>query len=238
MTDFRTVLKDPFDEFYPFRDDTHLTIPVGWGLAWKDEGKPGPVRPECQKETIDIDQGVRSPPYGAKIAHAFAFFDASLWKSFTVEQGRKVRVSVWTTAEIQGDGLLACRIGIDPYGSGGGDAWDDQIIWSDWRSTANEDFVSYKWRSAIIECVADSDQITVFLHAKADHAIKTNAAFFDDFMLEVEVVDTPEDPPPPIGGTLLQRIDTMDAIIGVLQIELAELRIFVTTGTVTALVVE
>jgi len=209
-----TTIIDGFEDgFHWFGGDGHLEIPNDWGVAWVPGDKPGPVRPECKYELRGRDQGVRTGDYGSKIAHSYAFFDAALYRSFAVPRGAEVTASVWTTAE--SGGLLACQVGIDPHGAGGGDFQDEAVVWGEWWGTANDGFESYDWRQVSSVAVAESDQITVFLRCKCDDPVQTNAGFFDDFSLtfEGDAPQPPEPPTPPPSGDHVLRVYLDDVLI-------------------------
>jgi len=223
------VIRDGFEDgFHAFGGDEHLTIPAGWGVAWVDGEKPGPVRPECKPEIKGRDKGIRTGTYGAKIAHSYSFFDAALYRSFRVPRGAVVRASAWTTAE--SGGLLACQVGIDPIGGGGGDFGDAEVVWGEWWGTGNEGFHPYDWHRVMAEATAESDQVTVFLRCKSDNPVQTNAGFFDDFELSYEG-ETPEPPTPPPSGSIQEHIDRIRA-------ELDALEDFVHSAAVRCIVVE
>jgi hypothetical protein len=204
-----TIYESSFEVEGFTSDDTHLVRPNGWDVSYVDGSKPGPVRPEIQPEDTERgDRGVHSGRYGVKLTHAYAFYDAALYKRFTVGEGTEVEFYAWTTAD--SPGLVAGRVGIDPYG--GTDHKAGSVVWSEWYGTANPGFEPYRWQQLMSIAIAQADTITVFLGASADDAVQYNSCFFDD--IKVWVDDESPDPEPepepeytqvvdvPINGTL------------------------------------
>ena len=193
----QTIYHTSFDEgFGPLEGEPLLLVPTGWRLAWAPGQKPGPVRPEVQPEIKSRgDHGMLTGENGVKIAHAYAFFDAALYRTFAASPGRRYRVSAWCTAESQGG--LACRVGIHPAAET--DHADPYAVWSTWYGTDDHDFAPYRWQQRSSETIAESQLITVFLRCTARDAVQVNAGFFDDVLLEGDEGPTP---PPPDGGLL------------------------------------
>jgi hypothetical protein len=187
-----TIYESSFEVEGFTSDDVHLVRPNGWDVSYVDGTKPGPVRPEIQPEDSNNgDRGVHSGRYGVKLTHAYAFYDAALYKRFTVGAGTEVEAYVWTTAD--SPGLVAGHVGIDPRG--GTDHKADHVVWSEWYGTRNPGFEAYNWQQLMSVATAESDTVTVFLGAAATDAVQYNSCFFDD--IKVWIDETPEPEPEP-----------------------------------------
>jgi hypothetical protein len=195
-----TIYRTSFDEgFEPVEGQQLLLTPKGWLVGWAAGDKPGPVRPEVQPEIRSRgDRGMLTGQHGVKIAHAYAFFDAVLYRCFSASPGRRYRLTAWSTAESQGG--LACQVGIHPSGELD---WTDPLVeWSSWYGTDDADFLPYRWQARSVEQIADSDLITIFLHCTARDAVQVNAGFFDDVLL----MGDEQPAPPPTDEGLLQYV--------------------------------
>lgn len=197
-----------FDEgFSEYQGEEFLLVPDGWHPVWKPGDKPGPVRPEVQPEIRSRgDRGIRTGEHGLKLAHAWAFFDAALYRQFASSPGLLYRISAYATAESGGG--LACRVGIDP--TGGTELESETIVWSEWYGTDDADFQPYTWQQRAAEAQAcprvrgdDGDLVTVFLRCACRDPVQVNAGFFDDVTFSGEPYA-----PPPDGG-LLDLIDQL-----------------------------
>ena len=178
-----------FDEgFEPYEGQEHLLAPIGWHVTWLPGDKPGPVRPEIQPEIKSRgDRGIHTGENGVKLAHAFAFFDAALYRSYAATPGTIYAAKAWCTAESGGG--LACQIGIDPTGSPNMRA--QGIAWSHWYGTDDPHFEPYKWATVAAQAQATGQQITVFLRCACRDAVQVNAGFFDDLELYANDNDPP-----------------------------------------------
>lgn len=221
-----TVFRSSFDEgFAPYDGEPLLLAPVGWKVAWLLGDKPGPVRPEIQPEIKSRgDKGVHSGENAVKLAHAYAFFDAVLYRVFAASPGTLYRALAWATAESQGG--LACRVGLDP--SGGENFLAQEVAWSDWYGTDDPQFAAYRWQTVAAEVIATGEQITLFLRCACRDAVQTNAGFFDDVALYAE--DVAEPPPAPGPG--------INAYIRALEEDIADLKRYIADNQYTCLIVE
>ncbi|MFN2230463.1 MAG: hypothetical protein ACK2VA_11890 [Anaerolineae bacterium] len=202
----QTIYHTSFDEgFEPQQGEQLLLTPKGWIVAWSPGEKPGPVRPEVQPEIRSRgDRGMLTGENGVKICHAYAFFDAVLYRCLAAAPGRRYRLSAWTTAESQGG--LACQVGIHPAGELD---WADPFVqWSTWYGTDDDDFLPYRWQSRATEVVAEKDLITIFLRCTARDAVQVNAGFFDDVAVES---DEGQINPSPAPGSLADYLDQLRA---------------------------
>jgi len=191
---FSTGFED--GKFPPYNGQDFLLVPEGWHPDWVPGVKPGPVRPEVQPEDREKgDRGIHSGRFGAKLAHAYSFFDAVLYRTLPSTQGKKYVARGWATAESQGG--LGNQIGIDP--TGGTDFRADSVVWSDWWGTDFPEFEPYFWRQMSTgEVTAECGRVTVFLRVKCRNAVQVNAGFWDDIELLEEEGSSP--PPPPEKG--------------------------------------
>ena len=160
---------------------------------------------------------MRTGRFAANFFTVFATHDGCLYRKFKVEPGKLVRASVWcmnvTNSRTGQDGGHGMRVGIDPTGSQ--DHTGVSVVYGDWWSIYMEDSQEREWRQVTVETIAQSDEITVFLHAKCDFPAAINASHWDDFMLEVGEVDEatelaePEAPGAPAGYPTLDEIEQM-----------------------------
>ena len=215
-----TVYQTSFEEgFYDYQGIGELTCPNGWTPKWV-QGPGGGVlhRPEYDAKDDDKNQPeVRTGRFAANFFTVFATHDGCLYRKFKVEPGKLVRASVWcmnvTNSRTGQDGGHGMRVGIDPTGSQ--DHTGVSVVYGDWWSSYMEDWQEREWRQVTVETIAQSDEITVFLHAKCDFPAAINASHWDDFMLEVGEVDEatelaePEAPGAPAGYPTLDEIEQM-----------------------------
>lgn len=191
-TEMEVIFREDFEtgDFRPY-GDAPLLVPVGWDVDWVPGEKPGPVRPEVQPEDAERgDKGIHSGRYGVKLAHAYSFFDAVLYRTFSAAQGREYQARGWTTAESQGG--LGSRIGIDP--TGGTNFRAETVRWGkDWWGTDLPEFYSYLWRQLTTPVtVAEDSSVTVFLEVRCRDAVQVNAGFWDDIELLAASVEEPQ----------------------------------------------
>jgi hypothetical protein len=210
-----------FDEgFEPQSGEQLLLTPKGWTVAWTPGEKPGPVRPEVQPEIRSRgDRGMLTGENGVKIAHAYAFYDAVLYRCLAARPGRRYRLSAWTTAESNGG--LACQVGIHPAGDA--DWTDEFVAWSTWYGTDDADFLPYRWQQRTTEVIAETELITIFLHCTARDAVQVNAGFFDDVLLEGDEGTTP----PPTAGNLAEYLDQLNRTHAQLGADLQALQSYI-----------
>jgi hypothetical protein len=224
----QTIYATSFDEgFEPQAGEQLLLTPKGWTVAWAPGEKPGPVRPEVQPEIRSRgDRGMLTGENGVKICHAYAFFDAVLYRCIAARPGRRYRLSAWTTAESNGG--LACRVGIHPAGDrvappqGGTDHTDQFVSWSTWYGTDDDDFLPYRWQRRSTEAIAEAELITILLRCTARDAVQVNAGFFDDVLLEGD-----EGPPPAPTGGLPEYLDQLRRTHAQLSADLQALETYI-----------
>lgn len=220
----RTIYRSSFDEGFEYQDaENSIQKPVGWEAVWLPGEKPGPVQPEFRTELRSRgDKGIRTGENGVKMAHAYAFFDACLFRSFAAQPGADYRAEVWATAESLGG--LACRIGL---ASGAPAFLHTELPWSPWYGTDDNLFRPYHWQPVSIEHTATADHITVYLRCKCRDAVQVNAGFFDDVALYL----LSENDPPAGSDGLMHHIGRLgDALEGLEE--------FVTQDTRTCLLVD
>ena len=172
---------------------------------------------------------MRTGEHGCKLAHAYAYFDAVLYRTFTTAIGRLLRAQVWTTAESIGG--LACQIGIDP--AGGFEPGDPTVVWSDWYGTDDPLFQPYRWQQVVADAEAQAPVVTVLLRCKARDAVQVNAGFFDDIAV---FSDEPEPPPTPHG--IGPYVDAIDATLQQARADVDALRQYISEQSRTCLLID
>jgi hypothetical protein len=186
----RTVYKSSFDEgFYDYQGEGELTCPTGWTPQWI-QGPGGGVlhRPEFDAKNKELGQPeVRTGQYAANFFTVFATHDGCLYRKFKVKKGSYVRASVYcmnvSNSSAGHNGGHGMRIGIDP--AGGEDHTAQTVEYGEWWSSYMPEWREREWHKVEVETVALADEITVFLHGKADYAADINASHWDDFRLEM-----------------------------------------------------
>ena len=185
-----------------------LTCPIGWTPQWIefDDDPPGILhRPEYDMK--DKQQGhpeVHSGRFAATFNTRHATHDGCLYRKFKVGKGKGVRVRVMAMGishedDMVTDGGHGMRVGIDP--TGGEDHTALSVVYGDWYSSYMKDkkfgaqqYKEGKWVEVSAETVSKAEEVTVFLHARADFGVDINASHWDD--LVIEVGDASEIPPP------------------------------------------
>lgn len=228
-----TVFKSSFGEgFYDFQGIGELTCPNGWTPQWV-QGPGGGVLHRPEYDAKDKQGGqpeVHTGRYGANFFTVFATHDGCLYRKFKVGKDKFVRATVYCmgVSHSQGgrDGGHGMRIGVDPFG--GTDHTALTVEYGEWWSSYMPEWKERAWQKIEVETVTQSDEITVFLHAKCDFPADINASHWDDFKLETsDVVPASEvaalQPQPPAGGELtLAQIKA--AVREVIREELDRLR--------------
>ncbi len=184
-----TIFKSSFEEgFYDYQGTGELTCPTGWTPKWI-QGPGGGVlhRPEYDAKNRQKGQPeVRTGQYAANFFTVFATHDGCLYRKFKVKKGSYVRASVYcmnvTNSSTGKDGGHGMRIGIDPTGAEDHTALTVQ--YGEWWSSYMPEWREREWHKVEVETIAQADEITVFLHAKADYPADINASHWDDFKLE------------------------------------------------------
>lgn len=195
-----TVFQSSFDEgFYDFQGIGELTCPNGWTPDWIEfeHDPPGVLhRPEYDFKDSQLGQPeVHSGRWAATFNTRHATHDGCLYRKFQVGKGKGVRARIWTMGvshedDMKTDGGHGMRVGIDP--TGGEDHTDLTVVYGDWYSSymkgsqfGDMRYREGKWVEISSEVVSGAEEITVFLHARADFAVDINASHWDDFVLEV-----------------------------------------------------
>jgi hypothetical protein len=82
------------------------------------------------------------------------------------------------------------RLGIDPTGATKFDGLN--VRYGDFYSTymtgvehGSQRYEEGKWVEVTAEAIAEADQITVFMHSKADFAVQISASHWDNLVVEV-----------------------------------------------------
>jgi hypothetical protein len=197
-----TFFQSSFEEgFADYKGIGELTCPKGWTPGWVQGSKPGVLhRPEYDAKDAEKGQPeVRTGRFAANFFTTHATHDACLYRKFKVGKDTGVRASVWCMNvshedDLVTDGGHGMRIGIDP--TGGTDHTSLSVLYGPWWSSYMKEFgwEERKWRRVAVDAIAEADEITVFLHARADWAVDINASHWDDF--ELEVGDADEVSPP------------------------------------------
>lgn len=202
-----TFFQSSFEEgFYDYKGIGELTCPNDWTPDWIDGDAPGVLhRPEYDlKDKQKGQPEVHSGRFAANFFTAHATHDGCLYRKFQVGKGKGVRVRVMTMGvshedDMVTDGGHGMRVGIDP--TGGEDHTDLSVVYGDWYSSymkgkkfGAQEYREGKWVEVSAETVSEVDEVTVFLHSRADFAVDINASHWDDFV--VEVGDASEIPPP------------------------------------------
>jgi hypothetical protein len=193
-----TFFETTFDEgFEDYRGIRELTCPKGWTPDWVQGHEPGVLhRPEYDQKDKQAGQPeVHTGRFAANFFTAHATHDACLYRSFKVGEGKGVRARVMVMGishedDLVTDGGHGMQVGIDP--TGGTDFTALSAVYGDWYSSymkgdrfGDNEYEENKWVEVSVDAVSEADEITVFLHAKADFAVDINASHWDDFRLEV-----------------------------------------------------
>jgi hypothetical protein len=231
----KPVFQTSFAEgFYDYQGIGELTCPNGWTPAWIQGPGNGVLhRPEYDAKDKEKGQPeVRTGRFAANFFTVYATHDGCLYARFRIGKGRRVRASIWcmnvTNSASGQDGGHGMRVGIDP--SGGRDHTSDDVVYGEWWSSYMDEWVERKWQMVTTETVSQTDEITVFLHAKCDYAADINASHWDDFVLEVGEVEaaptpTPEQPSQPQASDMPTLAQIEEVVRRVVQEELAKFKL-------------
>jgi hypothetical protein len=205
-----TIFKTSFEAgFEDYEGIGELTVPKGWTPDWLDLAKhePGKLhRPEYDhKDKFAGQPEVHSGRFAANFFTVFSTHDACLYRTFDVKKGEAVRVRAMVMSvchdkdkSLGGHGM---RLGIDPTGATKFDGLNVRYgkYYSTYMTGAEHGSKRYeegKWVEVTAEAIAEADQVTVFLHSKADFAVQISASHWDDVVVEVGA-PTEIDPPKP-----------------------------------------
>jgi hypothetical protein len=190
----QTVFETSFEEgFYDYQGIGELTCPNDWKPQWVQGPGQGVLhRPEYDAK--DREKGhpeVRTGRYAANFFTVFATHDGCLYRRFRVGAGKLVRATVWcmnvSRSRDGTDGGHGMRIGIDP--TGGQDHTALTVEYGEWWSSYMSDWKEREWRKVEVQTISQSDDITVFLHAKCDYPADINASHWDDLKLQVGEIE-------------------------------------------------
>jgi hypothetical protein len=227
-----TIYQTSFDQgFYDYKRTGELTCPNGWTPQWV-QGEGGGVLHRPEYDAKDREKGqpeVRTGRYAANFFTVHATHDGCLYRRFKVGKGKLIRAAVWcmnvSNSKNGKHGGHGMQIGIDPLG--GQDHTALTVKYGEWWSSHMEDWKEREWRKVEVEVISQTDEITVFLHAKCDYPADINASHWDDLKIEtsdvVPVSEIPDVVPvaPPSEYPTLQQIE--EIVRRVVQEELAKL---------------
>jgi hypothetical protein len=211
----QTVFETSFEEgFYDYQGAGELTCPNGWKPQWVQGPGHGVLhRPEYDAK--DREKGhpeVRTGRYAANFFTVFATHDGCLYRKFRVGAGKLVRATVWcmnvSKSRDGTDGGHGMQVGIDP--TGGQDHTALTVEYGEWWSSYMSDWQEREWHKVDVQTISQSDDITVFLHAKCDYPADINASHWDDLKLqvgEIEAVSAAGMPAPQTGYPTLEQIE-------------------------------
>lgn len=166
----------------PFQDDPNYprVAAVGWSLWgrnwWKDSGRDGTV--------------YHSPTGCQSIGTNWGRLDNALYQRVTVVPGTRCRMTAWTLLEVGGPGgnRLWRAIGIDPLG--GTDPSAASVIY------APQNWAEGAWQATSVECVAQTNAVTVFVRCKTERSEYWQWCHIDDVSLELLDLPPTETPTP------------------------------------------
>ena len=185
--------RDSFSgDFYPYRGDHHLTVPVDWVPDWvqgEQSNQGYLVQPEYKPRTVRGNQHLQ-------IHTTSATHDGCIWRQFIVPPGAlSVRARCMGDSKDAGHGM---QIGVDV--NGGTEFTGPIVIWSAWYGQYNAVWENGKWIDLGVETSTPGTIITVFLRTKCDWRADA-AAHFDDVVIWGE-----GGAPPPGGGVTEARV--------------------------------
>jgi hypothetical protein len=168
-----------------------ITVAEGWLPFWVSQQPEDPAwknrRPVYRAALRALEPfRARSGPAAQMYGTSWATHVAGLMQSVTVVQGQPLRLTAyghsWSTNGDVADqsidpGNVRLKVGIDPYG--GQNPFDERIIWSAQR-VIYDGFA----QPLLVDAVAQSSSITVYLISSPEWPKKHNDVYWDDVSLE------------------------------------------------------
>jgi hypothetical protein len=222
-TFFQTTFDEGFEDYKKIRE---LTVPKGWTPAWVDGNEPGVLhRPEYDQKDKQAGQPeVHTGRFAANFFTVHATHDACLYRTFKVGKGKGVRARVMVMGvshedDMVTDGGHGMQVGIDA--TGGTDFTALSAVYGDWYSSymkgkkfGDMEYKERKWVEVGVDAISEAEEITVFLHSKADFAVDINASHWDDFVLEV---GDPSEVTPPKPKDIKVGEMSLGQLVGLIQ---------------------
>ena len=212
MAEWSVIYQDGYEDGFISQDgEAHLSVPIGHVVRWVG------TRPECKpKDKIAGQPEVYAGRYAASIFTTYATHDAYLVSGpITVVPGMPTRGSAYgmiVCHGIDGDdsrpGAQAVRAGIAET--------DDvtQVQWGEWWAVRDSLTNERIWAKLETPEVTPGGPVYLFLQTKSDYPVAISAAHFDSEAVEQRTGDVP---PLPVGGSLQEYIDEVQAALDGLQ---------------------
>ena len=204
------LLQNPgFEGTYaPFAGDATRLVAPGW-TAWNIPHKstdPGFVNLAPEYRPAANSKRVHGGSSAQEFFTFFATHTGGVLQRAPVTTGNRLRfsafINVWSTSFDNADtseqpGRVGIRVGIDP--SGGTDGSSRSIVWSD-----RQEFYD-QFKEIVVEAVAATDFVTVFVESAPQDPVKNNNVYVDDASLAVigqaPVVNSPQPSDTPVVPT-------------------------------------
>jgi LysM repeat protein len=184
------LLQNPgFEGTYtPFAGDATRLVAPGWS-AWNIPHKstdPGFVNLAPEYRPAANPKRIHSGSSAQEFFTFFATHTGGVLQRVPVAAGDRLRfgafINVWSTSFDNPDvseqpGRVGIRVGIDP--TGGTDGASRSIVWSD-----RQEFYD-QFKEIVVEAVATTDFVTVFVESAPQDPVKNNNVYVDDASLSV-----------------------------------------------------